>query len=93
MVSTAGGIVIAIVVILVVAAAGWVVFTQLRARRLGVSFSLLCGYLCVSSPYYRIANTWTGRNDMVVGSCGGAIVIREQRFSMSDRVMKLTRLN
>lgn len=44
MVSTAGGIVIAIVVILVVAAAGWVVFTQLRARRLGVSLSLLCNH-------------------------------------------------
>ncbi|RFU78384.1 hypothetical protein TARUN_3825 [Trichoderma arundinaceum] len=35
MVSTAGGIVIAIVVILVAAVVGWVVFTQLRARRLG----------------------------------------------------------
>lgn len=35
--STAGGIVIAVVVILVAAAVGWVVFTQLRARRLGVS--------------------------------------------------------
>lgn len=41
MVSTAGGIVIAIVVILVAAAIGWVVFSQLRARRLGVSFFLL----------------------------------------------------
>lgn len=41
MVSTAGGIVIAIVVVLVVAAIGWVVFSQLRARRLGVSFFLL----------------------------------------------------
>lgn len=41
MVSTAGGIVIAILVILIVAAVGWVVFTQLRARRLGVSFSPL----------------------------------------------------
>lgn len=37
MVSTAGGIVIAVVVILLVAAVGWIVFTQLRARRLGVS--------------------------------------------------------
>lgn len=41
MVSTAGGIVIAIVVILVAAVIGWLVFSQLRARRLGVSFSLL----------------------------------------------------
>jgi hypothetical protein len=36
MVSTAGGIVIAVVVLLVAAAVGWIVFTQLRARRLGV---------------------------------------------------------
>lgn len=36
MVSTAGGIVIAILVLLVAGAVGWVVFTQLRARRLGV---------------------------------------------------------
>lgn len=36
MVSTAGGIVIAVVVLLIAAAVGWVVFTQLRARRLGV---------------------------------------------------------
>ena len=40
MVSTAGGIVIAIVVLVLLAAVGWVVFTQLRARRLGVSHSL-----------------------------------------------------
>ncbi|KAK1237799.1 hypothetical protein MKX07_003635 [Trichoderma sp. CBMAI-0711] len=45
MVSTAGGIVIAIVVILVVAAAGWVVFTQLRARRLGLPPPSLSSYL------------------------------------------------
>lgn len=44
MVSTAGGIVIAIVVILVAAAIGWVVFSQLRARRLGVSFFLFFFY-------------------------------------------------
>jgi hypothetical protein len=46
MVSTAGGIVIAIVVIIVAAAVGWVVFSQLRARRLGVSFDpfALCFY-------------------------------------------------
>ena len=36
MVSTAGGIVIAIIVIALAAAVAWVVFTQLRARRLGV---------------------------------------------------------
>lgn len=40
MVSTAGGIVIAIVVIALAAAVGWVVFTQYRARRLGVSNTL-----------------------------------------------------
>lgn len=39
MVSTAGGVVIAIFVLLIAAAVGWVVFTQLRARRLGVGFS------------------------------------------------------
>lgn len=37
MVSTGGGIVIAIVILLLAAAVGWVVFTQLRARKLGVS--------------------------------------------------------
>lgn len=50
MVSTAGGIVIAIVVILVVAAVGWIVFTQLRARRLGVSLGsplILCSVACL----------------------------------------------
>lgn len=36
MVSTAGGIVIAIIVLVLAAAVGWIVFTQLRARRLGV---------------------------------------------------------
>lgn len=44
MVSTAGGIVIAVVVLLVAAAVGWIVFTQLRARKLGVSFA------CCSLP-------------------------------------------
>jgi hypothetical protein len=39
MVSVGGGIAIAIVVLLVAAVVGWVVFTQLRARRLGVSSS------------------------------------------------------
>jgi hypothetical protein len=41
MVSTAGGIVIAIFVLLIAAAVGWVVFTQLRARRLGVRLIVL----------------------------------------------------
>lgn len=41
--STAGGIVIAIFVLLIAAAVGWVVFTQLRARRLGVRFD--CSFL------------------------------------------------
>ncbi|KAH6607855.1 3-phytase A [Trichoderma cornu-damae] len=45
MVSTAGGVVIAIVVILVVAAVGWIVFTQLRARRLGLPPPSLSSYL------------------------------------------------
>lgn len=40
MVNTAGAIVIAIVVLLVIAAAAWVVFTQLRARKLGVSLAV-----------------------------------------------------
>lgn len=38
MVSTAAAVVIAIVVLVLVAAIGWAAFTQLRARRLGVSF-------------------------------------------------------
>lgn len=57
MVSTAGGIVIAIVVILVAAAVGWVVFSQLRARRLGVS---LCSFPSCYFPLFlrrRIATT------------------------------------
>ncbi|KAF5025476.1 hypothetical protein F66182_2452 [Fusarium sp. NRRL 66182] len=45
MVSTAGGIVIAILVLLVAAAVGWVVFTQLRARRLGLPAPSLASYL------------------------------------------------
>jgi hypothetical protein len=39
MVSTAGGIIIAIVVLVIVAAIGWAVFAILRARRLGVCHS------------------------------------------------------
>ncbi|KAK2595913.1 hypothetical protein QQS21_006508 [Conoideocrella luteorostrata] len=45
MVSTAGGIVIAIVVLLIAAAVGWVVFTQMRARRLGLPPPGLSSYL------------------------------------------------
>ncbi|KAH8172699.1 histidine phosphatase superfamily (branch 2) domain-containing protein [Sarocladium implicatum] len=45
MVSTAGGIVIAIIVIALAAAVGWVVFTQLRARRLGLPPPSLSSYL------------------------------------------------
>ncbi|KAL3955299.1 hypothetical protein ACCO45_010862 [Purpureocillium lilacinum] len=37
MVSTGGGIAIAVVVLLLAAAVGWIVFTQLRARKLGVT--------------------------------------------------------
>ncbi|KAL7926311.1 hypothetical protein ACQKWADRAFT_282401 [Trichoderma austrokoningii] len=50
MVSTAGGIVIAIVVILVAAAIGWVVFSQLRARRLGLPPPSLLSYLPWRKP-------------------------------------------
>lgn len=45
MVSTAGAIVIAVVVVLVAAAVGWIVFTQLRARRLGLPPPTLSSYL------------------------------------------------
>ncbi|KAF5534730.1 3-phytase A [Fusarium mexicanum] len=45
MVSTAGGIVIAIIVLLVAGAVGWVIFTQLRARRLGLPPPSLASYL------------------------------------------------
>ncbi|KAM5348462.1 hypothetical protein ACJ41O_008286 [Fusarium nematophilum] len=45
MVSTAGGIVIAIFVLLIAAAVGWVVFTQLRARKLGLPPPSLASYL------------------------------------------------
>jgi hypothetical protein len=48
MVSVVGDIIIVLVIILVVAAVGWIIFVQLRARRLGVRISLfnlpsLCG--------------------------------------------------
>ncbi|KAF9870375.1 hypothetical protein CkaCkLH20_12222 [Colletotrichum karsti] len=45
MVNAAGGIVIAILVILIVAAIGWVIFTQLRARRLGLPPPSLSSYI------------------------------------------------
>ncbi|KAM0354063.1 hypothetical protein ACHAPU_001098 [Fusarium lateritium] len=45
MVSTAGGIVIAILVLLVAGAVGWLIFTQLRARRLGLPPPSLTSYL------------------------------------------------
>ncbi|KAL2206600.1 hypothetical protein CC79DRAFT_1370014 [Sarocladium strictum] len=45
MVSTAGGIVIAIIVLALAAAVGWVAFTQLRARRLGLPPPSLSSYL------------------------------------------------
>ncbi|UNI22047.1 hypothetical protein JDV02_007972 [Purpureocillium takamizusanense] len=45
MVSTGGGIAIAVVVLLLAAAVGWIVFTQLRARRLGLPPPSLSSYL------------------------------------------------
>lgn len=49
MVSTAGGIAIAVVVLLAVAAVGWIVFTYLRARRLGVSVPLRCSFIAAAA--------------------------------------------
>lgn len=43
MVSTAGGIVIAIVVVALVAVVGWIVFSRMRARKLGVSLPTCIG--------------------------------------------------
>ncbi|KAH6899026.1 hypothetical protein B0T10DRAFT_601910 [Thelonectria olida] len=54
MVSTAGGVVIAIVVLLIAAAVGWVVFTQLRARRLGLPPPSLASYL----PWHKEDNLY-----------------------------------
>ncbi|KAI5466592.1 hypothetical protein BGZ63DRAFT_1926 [Mariannaea sp. PMI_226] len=54
MVSTAGGIVIAILVVLVAAVIGWVVFTQLRARRLGLPAPSLASYL----PWHKEDNSY-----------------------------------
>ncbi|KFA62469.1 hypothetical protein S40285_05850 [Stachybotrys chlorohalonatus IBT 40285] len=54
MVSTAGGIAIAVVVLLAVAAVGWIVFTYLRARRLGLpppTFSSYLPWKKSDSPY------------------------------------------
>ncbi|KAG6041681.1 hypothetical protein E4U41_002955 [Claviceps citrina] len=45
MVSTAGGVVIAVVVLLTAAAVGWVVWTQVRARKLGLPQPGLLSYL------------------------------------------------
>ncbi|KAM3535150.1 hypothetical protein MY4038_001564 [Beauveria bassiana] len=45
MVSVAGGIIITIVVLAVAAAVGWIVFTQYRARRLGLPTPSLSSYL------------------------------------------------
>ncbi|OLN97416.1 hypothetical protein CCHL11_01088 [Colletotrichum chlorophyti] len=45
MVSAAGGVIIAVLVIAVVAAVGWVAFTQLRARRLGLPPPSLSSYI------------------------------------------------
>ncbi|KYK59634.1 hypothetical protein DCS_00767 [Drechmeria coniospora] len=45
MVSTTGGIIIAVVVLSATAAVGWIVFTQLRARRLGLPPPSLSSYL------------------------------------------------
>ncbi|PHH85050.1 hypothetical protein CDD83_988 [Cordyceps sp. RAO-2017] len=44
MVSTLGGIVVAIVVLVSVAAAGWLIFAHLRARRLGIPPPSLSSY-------------------------------------------------
>ncbi|KAH6997541.1 hypothetical protein BGZ61DRAFT_582021 [Ilyonectria robusta] len=54
MVSTAGGIIIAIVVLLLAAAIGWIVFTQLRARRLGLPPPSLASYL----PWHKEENSY-----------------------------------
>ena len=69
MVSTAGAIVIAIVVLLIAAAIGWVVFTQLRARRLGVgSLLTLCSppHLGAGKPFpasFVPTLSWTAELD------------------------------
>uniref|UniRef100_L2FF97 Acid phosphatase-like protein n=1 Tax=Colletotrichum fructicola (strain Nara gc5) TaxID=1213859 RepID=L2FF97_COLFN len=52
MVNAAGGIVIAILVLLLVAGVGWVIFTQLRARRLGVTPAALA-FLVHTIPKIR----------------------------------------
>ncbi|KAG6288672.1 hypothetical protein E4U46_003110 [Claviceps purpurea] len=54
MVSTTGGIVIAIVVLLIAAALGWAVFTHIRARRLGLPVPGLASYL----PWKRRENPY-----------------------------------
>lgn len=69
--STAGGIVIAIFVLLIAAAVGWVVFTQLRARRLGVCLIVLfCDHHSIS-PFLSARRLYlqlcAPRRDVVAG--------------------------
>ncbi|KAJ6444254.1 acid phosphatase-like protein [Purpureocillium lavendulum] len=54
MVSTGGGIAIAVVVLVLAAAVGWIVFTQLRARKLGLPPPSLTSYL----PWKKQDNTY-----------------------------------
>lgn len=56
MVNTAGGIVIAVVVILLAAGIAWIVFTQLRARRLGLPPPTLADYI----PFYKSESSNAG---------------------------------
>ncbi|KAM0280924.1 hypothetical protein ACHAQH_003813 [Verticillium albo-atrum] len=50
MVSTAGGIVIAIVILALAGALAWVVFTQLRARKLGLPAPSITSYIPFLKP-------------------------------------------
>lgn len=72
MVSTAGGIVIAVVVLLVAAAVGWIVFTQLRARRLGVCRML--GPLSLLLPT-RLVDLYCPSPALSLECCYGSIAI------------------
>ncbi|KAL9943390.1 hypothetical protein ACHAO5_006975 [Verticillium nonalfalfae] len=49
MVSTAGGIVIAIILLALAGALAWVIFTQLRARKLGLPAPSIASYI----PFYK----------------------------------------
>ncbi|KAG7125052.1 hypothetical protein HYQ45_013391 [Verticillium longisporum] len=49
MVSTAGGIVIAIIILALAGALAWVTFTQLRARKLGLPAPSIASYI----PFYK----------------------------------------